>query len=123
MPVAQYPGPQPGMQMPQGHMMGGAVSGHPMHQGMMHQGVSGPGGPVSQAGPMMGMQPGAPNAHALSHLQPQQTQMFQQQPQQQPQHGLSELLLRQQYLAHTNNSTSEPGNASTSAATAPAGYD
>jgi hypothetical protein len=31
---------------------------------------------------MMGMQPGmGPNAHALSHLQPQQAQMFQQQQQ------------------------------------------
>lgn len=59
-------GPNPGQHMPPG----------------MHQGVSGPNGPVSQAGPMMGMQPGmGPNAHALSHLQPQQAQMFQQQPQ------------------------------------------
>lgn len=81
---AQNPG---GMQMPQGHMMGGPGPGHPMQQGMqMHPGVSGPNGPVSQAGPMMGgMQPGMnPNAHALSHLQPQQQQaaaahMFQQQ--------------------------------------------
>lgn len=53
----------------------------------MHPGVSGPNGPVSQAGPMMGMQPGmGPNAHAMSHLQPQQAQMFQQQ---QQQHGMS----------------------------------
>lgn len=49
-----------------------------MPPGMQH--VSGPNGPVSQAGPMMGMQPGmAPNAHAMSHLQPQQAHMFQQQ--------------------------------------------
>src|SRR5262245_8259632 len=87
----------PGIQMPQGHMMGGPGPGHPMQQGMqqgmqMHPGVSGPNGPVSQAGPMMGgMQPGGgPNVHALSHLQPQQAgQMFPQQ-QQQQQHGMSE---------------------------------
>jgi hypothetical protein len=55
-----------------------------MPPGMQH--VSGPNGPVSQAGPMMGMQPGmGANAHALSHLQPQQ-HMFQQQ----PQHQMSE---------------------------------
>jgi hypothetical protein len=37
---------------------------------------------------MMGMQPGmGPNAHALSHLQPQQGHMF---PQQQQQHQMSE---------------------------------
>ncbi|KAK7189167.1 hypothetical protein PSPO01_04754 [Paraphaeosphaeria sporulosa] len=77
--------PQPGMQMQQGHIMGAPGPGHPMQQGMMHQGVSGPGGHVSQAGPM-GMQSGAPNAHALSHLQPQQAHMFQQQQQQQQQH-------------------------------------
>lgn len=56
----------------------------------MHPGVSAPGGPqVSQAGPMMGgMPPGAgttgpggpaPNAHALSHLNPANAHMFQQQ--------------------------------------------
>ena len=57
------PGPNPGQQMP---------------PGMQH--VSGPNGPVSQAGPMMAMQQGmGPNAHALSHLQPQQAHMFQQQ--------------------------------------------
>lgn len=60
------PGPNPGQQMPPG----------------MHPGVSGPNGAVSQAGPMMGMQPGmGPNAHALSHLQPQQAHMFAQQQQ------------------------------------------
>ncbi|KAF2639114.1 hypothetical protein P280DRAFT_519319 [Massarina eburnea CBS 473.64] len=77
---------QPGMPMPQGHMMGGPGPGHPgMQPGMMHPGVSGPNGPASQAGPMMGMQPGVgPTAHALSHLQPQQAQhMFQQQQQHQ----------------------------------------
>jgi hypothetical protein len=87
MQASHFP-PQPGMQMPQGHMMGGPGPGHPMQQGMqMHPGVSGPNGPVSQAGPMMaGMQPGVgPNAHALSHLQPQQAHMFQQQQQQQQQ--------------------------------------
>lgn len=56
----------------------------------MHPGVSGPGGPqVSQAGPMMGAMPpganggqggpGMPNAHALSHLNPAQAHLFQQQ--------------------------------------------
>lgn len=66
-PMAGGPGPNPGQQMPPG----------------MHPGVSGPNGPVSQAGPMMGMPPGmgGPNAHALSHLQPQQAQMFAQQQQ------------------------------------------
>lgn len=67
-------------------------AGHP-GPGMvqqMHPGVSAPGGPqVSQAGPMMGgMPPGAgtagpggpmPNAHAMSHLNPQAPHMFQQQ--------------------------------------------
>jgi hypothetical protein len=39
---------------------------------------------------MMGMQPGmGPNAHALSHLQPQQAHMFAQQ-QQQQHPGMSE---------------------------------
>lgn len=71
-------------------MMGAPGPGHPMQQGMMHQGVSGPGGPVTQSGPMMGMQAGAPNAHALSHLQPQQAHMFQQQQQQQQHPGMSE---------------------------------
>ena len=73
--------------MPHGHPMAGPGPnpGQAMPPGMqMHAGVSGPNGPVSQAGPMMGMQPGVgPNAHALSHLQPQQAaQMFQQQHQQ-----------------------------------------
>jgi hypothetical protein len=67
--------------MPQGHPMsgpGGPNPGHQMHPGM---GVSGPNGPVSQAGPMMGMQPGmgGPNSHAMQHLQPQQQHMFAQQ--------------------------------------------
>ncbi|KAJ5093713.1 Transcriptional activator ptaB [Penicillium angulare] len=66
-------------------------AGHP-GQAMvqqMHPGVSAPGGPqVSQAGPMMGgMPPGGnaghagpmPNAHALSHLNPGQAHVFQQQ--------------------------------------------
>ncbi|KAF1944249.1 hypothetical protein EJ02DRAFT_464329 [Clathrospora elynae] len=75
----------PGMHpqsMPHGHPMGGPGPnpGQQMPPGMQH--VSGPGGPVSQAGPMMAMQPGmGPNAHALSHLQPQQAHMFQQQQQ------------------------------------------
>ncbi|KAF2195586.1 hypothetical protein K469DRAFT_681878 [Zopfia rhizophila CBS 207.26] len=46
----------------------GPTPGQPMAQAMqMHQGVSGPNGPVSQAGPMMaGMQPGmGPSAHPL----------------------------------------------------------
>jgi hypothetical protein len=66
---------QPGMQMPQGHMMRGPGPGHPIQQGMqMRPGVSGPNAPISQAGPMMvGMPPYVgPNAHALSHLQQQQ---------------------------------------------------
>ncbi len=70
--------------MPPGHGMGGPGPnpGGQMPPGMQH--VSGPNGPVSQPGPMMGMQPGmGPNAHALSHLQPQQAHMFQQQQQQQ----------------------------------------
>ena len=70
-----------------------------MPPGMQH--VSGPNGPVSQAGPMMGgMQPGGmggPNAHALSHLQPQQAHMFpQQQQQQQQQHQMSKCSPKQQ---------------------------
>ncbi|KAF2689706.1 hypothetical protein K458DRAFT_131405 [Lentithecium fluviatile CBS 122367] len=99
MQASHFP-PQPGMQMPQGHMMGGPGPGHPMQQGMqMHPGVSGPNGPVSQAGPMMGgMQPGVgPNAHALSHLQPQQAQMFQQQ--QHQQHMMNPALIAQQRSA------------------------
>ncbi|KAL6710660.1 hypothetical protein ACN47E_007717 [Coniothyrium glycines] len=69
--------------IPHGHPMGGpGQPGQPMPPGMQH--VSGPNGPISQAGPMMGMQPGmGPNAHALSHLQPQQAHMFQQQQQHQ----------------------------------------
>ncbi|PWO31287.1 LIM-bind multi-domain protein [Pyrenophora tritici-repentis] len=61
----------------------GQNQGQPgMPPGMQH--VSGPNGPVSQAGPMMGMQPGmGNNAHALSHLQPQQPHMFPQQQQHQ----------------------------------------
>lgn len=78
---------QPGI--PHGHPMGpgpGPNPGQPMGQPMqMHPGVSGPNGPhVSQAGPMMGMQPGmgpGPSAHALSHLTPQ-AHMYQQQQQQ-----------------------------------------
>ncbi|RMZ71302.1 Adhesion defective 1 [Pyrenophora seminiperda CCB06] len=67
----------PGMSGP------GPNQGQPgMPPGMQH--VSGPNGPVSQAGPMMGMQPGmGNNAHALSHLQPQQPHMFPQQQQHQ----------------------------------------
>jgi hypothetical protein len=55
-----------------------------MPPGMQH--VSGPNGPVSQAGPMMGMQPGmgVPNAHALQHLQPGHGQHIFQQQQQNP---------------------------------------
>ncbi|KAF2866191.1 LIM-domain binding protein-domain-containing protein [Massariosphaeria phaeospora] len=81
-PIAQ-PGPTPGQPMPQGMQM--------------HPGVSGPNGPVSQAGPMMaGMQPGVvPNAHALSHLQPQHG-MFQQQ--QHP--GMMNPAMLQQRNAH-----------------------
>lgn len=74
--------------MPHGHPMGGQgpSPGQPMPPGMQH--VSGPNGPISQAGPMMGMQqPGmATNTHAMQHLQPQQAHMFQQQQQQQPHH-------------------------------------
>jgi len=69
--------------LPHGHPMGsqGPSPGQPMPPGMQH--VSGPNGPISQAGPMM--QPGmGPNAHALQHLQPQQAHMFQQQQQQHP---------------------------------------
>lgn len=85
--------PQHGM--PPGHhpMSQHPNAGHPgpnMVQGM-HPGVSAPGGPqISQAGPMMGgMPPGAggnvgpggpmPSSHALSHLNPAQAQVFQQQ--------------------------------------------
>lgn len=92
-PFAAHQGiPQHGL--PPGHhpMAQHPNAGHP-GPGMvqqMHPGVSGPGGPqVSQAGPMMGgMPPGAgtsgpggpmPNAHALSHLNPAQAHMFQQQ--------------------------------------------
>lgn len=81
-------------------------AGHP-GPGMvqqMHPGVSAPGGPqVSQAGPMMGgMPPGAgtagpggpmPNAHALSHLNPTQAHMFQQQAFQQNCESLSVLVV------------------------------
>ncbi|CRK10860.1 hypothetical protein BN1723_009194 [Verticillium longisporum] len=73
------------------------VPGHPMAPGMphnpsqqgapgggmpqqMHMAVSGPGGQVNPAAMMGGMPPGAgaPNAHALQHLNPAQAQMFQQ---------------------------------------------
>jgi hypothetical protein len=48
---------------------------------------------MSQAGPMMGMQQGmGPNAHALSHLQPQQAHMFQQQQMSKCSHGHSRLV-------------------------------
>lgn len=71
-------------QHPNGHPGAGMVQ-------QMHPGVSAPGGPqVSQPGPMMGgMPPGAgtvgpggpggpgPNAHALSHLNPAQAHMLQ----------------------------------------------
>lgn len=84
--------PQHGM--PPGHPMPAQHpnAGHP-GPGMVqqiHPGASAPGGPqASQAGPMMGgMPPGAstagpggpmPNAHALSHLNPAQAHLFQQQ--------------------------------------------
>lgn len=105
MPAHGHPGMAP---TPGGHM------GQPM---MQHQGVTGPGQThVAQAGPMMGMQPGAgmpgghhpgaagsmgipgqpgqgmggqsmagggANAHAMSHLNPQQAAMMQQQQMQQ----------------------------------------
>ncbi|KAF2096820.1 hypothetical protein NA57DRAFT_58707 [Rhizodiscina lignyota] len=68
-----------GGQMP-GH---GPNPGQAMGHMQMHPGASGPGAPhVSQAGPMMGMQPGmqggGPQAQALQHLTPQ-PQMFHQQ--------------------------------------------
>ncbi|KAM3076159.1 hypothetical protein ACMFMF_005497 [Clarireedia jacksonii] len=84
--------PYPGLQhpgVPQGHMAG--IPHNSGHQGQpgpgmpqqMHMGVSAPGGPqVSQAGAMMaGMPPGAgaPTAHALSHLNPNQQALYQQQ--------------------------------------------
>ncbi|KAJ5613128.1 hypothetical protein N7510_006322 [Penicillium lagena] len=81
--------PQHGL--PPGHPMAAQHpnAGHP-GPGMvqqMHPGVSAPGGPqVSQAGPMMGGMPTGgtaggpvPNAHALSHLNPAQAHLFQQQ--------------------------------------------
>lgn len=88
------PFPNPGMP-PQGMahpMVPGPPHGPPgMAQMQMgHPGVSGPNGPVSQAGPMMGGgMPGGPNPHAMSHLQPQQQQMFAQNPQQQGQPAMS----------------------------------
>ena len=96
--TTSYPnhaGMQP-QSMPHHPMAPGPNPGQPgMAHMQMHPGVSGPNGPVSQAGPMMaGMQPGVgPSAHALSHLQPQQAaaaHMFQQQ-QQQQQHMQSRL--------------------------------
>jgi hypothetical protein len=65
--------------------------GQPAMAPMQMHGVSGPNGPVSQAGPMMAMQMPAQQAHALSHLQPQAAQIFQQQ---QQQHMQSEYIHR-----------------------------
>jgi hypothetical protein len=92
--MAQPYSPHPaGLQHPgvaQGHPMAGV---HPQQGGpgmpqQMHMGVSAPGVPqVTQAGAMMaGMPPGVvgpggPSAHALSHLNPNQAQMYQQQQQ------------------------------------------
>lgn len=91
-----HPGGMPGHGMPHGHPMG---PGHPGNQGMAGAGQPGVtmaqpmhgigGGPqVSQAGPMMNMQQGGgpgvsvgPNAHAMSHLNPN-PQLFAQQQQQ-----------------------------------------
>jgi hypothetical protein len=81
--MQQHPG------VPAGHPMApgmahnpsqpGAQPGMP-HQMAAHMAVSGPGGQVNPAGLMGGMPPGAgaPNAHAMQHLNPQ---MFQQQQQ------------------------------------------
>ncbi len=71
------------------------VHGHPSNQGVpggqqtgvtmgqqMHPGMAGPGGPM-MAGMMPGGGPpgGQPNAHALSHLNPHQSQIVAQQQQ------------------------------------------
>lgn len=96
--MAQQPfTPHPGMAGHPGVPHGGQpmAHGHPSNQGVpggqqpgvsmgqqMHPGLAGPGGPqVSQGGSMMGMMHGGgpsgggsgptPNAHALSHLNPQ----------------------------------------------------
>ena len=60
---------------------GGAPGGMP-HQLVGHMGVSGPGAQINAA-LMAQMPPGAgnPNAHAMSHLTPQQAHMYQQQQQ------------------------------------------
>ena len=79
--------------MNQGHPSGQGMPGGGQQPGasmgqQIHPGATGPGGPqASQAGPMMGgmMQAGGPSAasgnggpsvHALSHLTPAATQMF-----------------------------------------------
>lgn len=83
--IPQHPGLPPHPMGP-GHHPNAAPPGGMVQQ--MHPGVSAPGGPhVSQAGPMLGMPPGAgttgpggpmANAHALSHLGPAQAHLFQQ---------------------------------------------
>jgi hypothetical protein len=117
--TTSYPPHNGGMHpqgLPPGHPMaaGGPNQGQHMPPGM-HPGVSGPNGSVSQAGPMMGMQPGmGPNAHALSHLQPQQAQMFQQQQQQHP--GMSKCRSRIPQSS-ANCGSSEPRNDATTGST------
>lgn len=85
--IPQHPGLPPHPMGPAHHPTGAPPTGGIVQQ--MHPAVSGPGGPhVSQAGPMMGIPPGAAatgpggpiaNAHALSHLSPAQAHLFQQQ--------------------------------------------
>ena len=86
--MQQHPGVMAGHGMGPGHHANpgqpGVVQqlGQPTLQPGMHPGVSGPGaGQVSQGGPTGNMTPGGggPSAHAMSHLNPSQAQIFQQQ--------------------------------------------
>jgi hypothetical protein len=89
--IPQHPG------LPPGHPMAQAQHHNATHMGVqpgagmvqqIHPGVSAAGPQVSQPGMMAGMPPGSgttgpggpvPNAHALSHLNPAQAHLFQQQ--------------------------------------------
>lgn len=81
--IQQHPGVPPGHPMGVPHNPGQPMQGMPQQ---MHMGVSGAGPQGGQPGTMMGGMPpgvGAPSAHALQHLNPQQQQqLFQQQQQQ-----------------------------------------
>jgi hypothetical protein len=84
--MQQHPGVMAGHAMGPGHHENPVQSGVVPQPGQniqpgMHPGVSGPsGGQVSQGGPTGSMtHGGGPSVHALSHLNPSQAQIFQQQ--------------------------------------------